>query len=222
MALKLTTTTSQYVDFGNILQPISNYTFMLWFYPTELNSYKEIAGREDLSGGKGFYFEISATKKPIFHADTGSINVTGTTTLALNTWYHVVGVRDTVTANQRIYVNGVLEATAAYGTLGTVTNPFRIGMPNDWPTEGFIGSVDDVRYYNKVLTADEIATIYSCKGTDTIVDTLQARWVFNEGAEAVAMSGSGVIKDLSNNNQNGTPTGSPLWDSSFIKKKRRR
>jgi hypothetical protein len=176
MAIRLTNT-NQYVDYGNILQPVANFTSMCWFYATDLSSYKMIIGRED-SGGPGHHLEIDASQKGGFHGDNGSIMVFTTTTIALNTWYHMVGIRDTTTGNQRIYLNGVLENSAAYGTLATVTATFRIGKPDPWPTQGFIGVMDDARFYDRVLTDNEIATIYACKGCDSVFYGLQGRWLF--------------------------------------------
>jgi hypothetical protein len=183
MAIRLANT-NQYIDYGNILQPIANFTSMCWFYPMELSSYKMIIGREDNGGtNPGHHLEINASQKGGFHADNGTIMVFTNTTIALNTWYHMVGVRDTTTANQRIYLNGVLENSAAYGTLAAVTASFSIGQPSPWPTEGFIGIVDDARFYDRVLDDDEIATIYACKGSDSIFYGLQGRWLFSEGAK---------------------------------------
>jgi hypothetical protein len=195
MALKLSNT-NQYVDYGNILQPIANFTCMCWFYATDLSTYKMIIGREDLSG-PGYHLEINASQKGGFHADTGSIMVFTTTTIALNTWYHMVGVRDTVTGNQRIYLNGVLENSTAYGTLATVTEAFRFGKPNSYPTEGFIGMVDDARFYDRVLTDAEIATIYACKGCDSVFYGLQGRWLFSEGIKDQQV---GIYSNITVNN----------------------
>lgn len=174
--------TNQYVRYGDVYQPQANFTAMCWFYATDLSTYKHIIGREDLSG-PGWHLEINASQKGGFHADNGPTMVFTTTTIVLNTWYHMVGVRDTATGNQRIYLNGVLENSAAYGTLTTVVDLFRIGSPASFPTMGFIGVVDDARFYDRVLTDAEIATIYACKGCDSVFYGLQGRWLFSEGAK---------------------------------------
>ncbi|WP_327587298.1 RICIN domain-containing protein [Nonomuraea sp. NBC_00507] len=83
----------------------------------------------------------------------------------LNTWTHLVGVRD-VGANQiRLYVNGQLAGTAAYTYRWNATGPLTIartlwqGTPADfWP-----GQIDDVRIWNRVLDANEISTLYATR-----------------------------------------------------------
>jgi hypothetical protein len=183
MSLSLVNTT-QYIEYGDILQPTANFTLMCWFYATDLSTYKMIIGREDNTGtNPGYHLEINASQKGGFHGDNGTIMVFTNTTIVLNTWYHMVGVRDTVTGNQRIYLNGVLENSAAYGTLSNVIATFRIGRPEPWPTQGFIGLMDDARFYNRVLDDDEIATIYACRGCDSILYGLQGRWLLSEGAK---------------------------------------
>ena len=181
MSLILTNKT-QYINFGDILQPVANFTVSCWFYNTDNSTYQVLFGREDQVGNRGWHLEIDGNQLGTFHADQGSVIVQTTTTIALNTWYHIVGVRD-ATANQiRIYLNGVLEGTNTAGTLSTVTNPMRIGVPTDWPNYGFIGILDGIRFYDRVLDEDEIQTVYGCRGSDSIFYGLQAQWMFT-GAE---------------------------------------
>ena len=81
--------------------------------------------------------------------------VSGTSTLPLNTWTHVA-----VTYGggfMRLYVNGVqVRQVAQAGNLTPSNNPLRIGGNSLWG-EFFAGQVDDVRIYNRALTAGEIA-----------------------------------------------------------------
>jgi hypothetical protein len=178
MAILLSDVT-QSIDLGNILQPTANMTVCCWFYATDLSTWKMIFGREDSSGSQpGWHLEINTSRKGDFHSDHGPIMVDTTTTIELNTWYHMLGVRDTVAGNQRIYLNGVLEGTGSYGAIETVVNQMQIGQTLGWPGEGFLGILDDLRFYDRVLTDSEIQTIYSCRGSDSITYGLQARWLF--------------------------------------------
>jgi hypothetical protein len=70
-------------------------------------------------------------------------------------WVHVVGIRDTVNNQMRIYVNGVLKNTIA-DTVGNIsqTEPLYLG------DIGMSASIDDVRIYRYALSADQIAAIY--------------------------------------------------------------
>ncbi len=77
---------------------------------------------------------------------------------SLNYWHHVVGVYNGSTLN--IYVDGEAGTPDSYS--GNVTNsnlPALIGL---YRGSGDIhGSIDNVRIYNRALTADEIANIYA-------------------------------------------------------------
>lgn len=88
------------------------------------------------------------------------VGVTGTTTLATNTWYHVAGTWDGSTV--RIYVNGVLNNTPVSRTaaISTDTRPVYLGGRSG-STDILKGTLDDVRFYNKALSAAEITTLYN-------------------------------------------------------------
>jgi hypothetical protein len=79
------------------------------------------------------------------------------------TWRHIVLTRDASTGLLQIYINGVLD-TSGMGGIGTVGTAFSsIGRIED--TGGtpayFSGSLDEVKIFDRVLSQDEIATIYS-------------------------------------------------------------
>ena len=75
-------------------------------------------------------------------------------------WTHVVGVYDSVTNSASLYLDGVLMGTvgpsSTYSPNTNAAVPFRIGActPNVYP---FYGEVDEVAFFNRALTAAEIA-----------------------------------------------------------------
>ena len=71
-------------------------------------------------------------------------------------WHHVAA---TVSSNiLSFYKDGVLSATTSVATLQSSTQPFRIGREN--ATDRYLaGLIDDVRVYNRALSAQEISTI---------------------------------------------------------------
>ena len=85
----------------------------------------------------------------------GTAGATGTTALPLNTWTHVAATYDATTI--RFYVNGTQVATQARtGAITTSTNVLRIG--GSAFGSYFSGLIDEVRVYNRALTAAEITT----------------------------------------------------------------
>jgi beta-lactam-binding protein with PASTA domain len=76
------------------------------------------------------------------------------TSIALNTWTHLATTYDG--ANQRLYINGALVATKPQtGSTAVSNQPLRIGGNGVWG-EFFQGLIDEVRIYNRALSAAEI------------------------------------------------------------------
>ena len=106
---------------------------------------------------------------------------TGITTLANNTWYHVAYTFDGTT--HRLYINGVQTNTATTAQLaGTITAIYVNGFPSGATSETGTFSIDDLSYFNRTLSANEILTAYSTAGDrDGLVFGLTASCLFSEG-----------------------------------------
>ena len=102
----------------------------------------------------------------------------------IDTWYHIVGELDSTTNKLRLYLNGALvqEIDIAAGTLGEI-GYFLVGQPagryyqyenasngsengdkngrQGWAMrDGFVGTVDEIKVYNTILSADEVKALY--------------------------------------------------------------
>ncbi|GHH85239.1 LamG domain-containing protein [Streptomyces capitiformicae] len=87
------------------------------------------------------------------------VSAVATTPAALGVWTHLTGVWDGTQIH--LYVNGELKGSAATTLSWAATRGFNIGRAK-WdgaPVNRFKGSVDDVRAYGRVLSADEISVI---------------------------------------------------------------
>ena len=75
-------------------------------------------------------------------------------------WYHLVGVRDG--DEIKLYVDGELAATAAAGPADVSTGPLSVGRAKYAGQNGdfWNGSVDQVRVYDKALTAQEVSALH--------------------------------------------------------------
>jgi len=147
------------------------------------------------------------------------------TALVTGQWFHVVGTGELTGGNSitDVYINGVLNGgpTTVVGSAtaaGTFTIGNRTGMAS---SEGLNGILDDVRVYNRRLSAAEVRTIHAARGVDGIVDGLIARVLFGEGPRGSSPSGAGFVKDVSNNKINYTPTGSPVYRESILRFRRK-
>ncbi|MCG8462071.1 MAG: LamG domain-containing protein, partial [Holophagales bacterium] len=84
--------------------------------------------------------------------------LTGTTIVADDAWHHLVGVYDG--GEIRIYVDGVLDASAP-SSAGTVETTADLLLGRNYSSGNFFrGTLDDVRLYDRALDAAEIADLF--------------------------------------------------------------
>jgi hypothetical protein len=136
-------------------------------------------------------------------------------------WHHIVGINENNTT-RRIYIDGVLQSgTDDLDNSGTrnLTVNLSIGNHQSAANESFDGLIDEVRIYNRVLSADEIKRLYNIGATLKInkpsytgLDSgLVGFWSF-DGKD---MAGN-TAYDRSGNGNNGTLTNSPVRDTGRI------
>ncbi len=134
-------------------------TLEAWVNPTQLGgTWRTVLMKEttnnvvyDLYGHGG-----SGTKTPMAESSVGGAvrEARAPSALALNTWTHLASTYDGTTL--RLYVNGTQVATLAIaGSIAVSTGQLRIGGNSIW-NEWFEGMIDEVRVYNRALTAAEI------------------------------------------------------------------
>ncbi len=77
-------------------------------------------------------------------------------------WHYIFAVRDLSSSSLSLYVDGVRVAInpSCTGTTSATNQSWDIGRGNR-AIEYLTGSVDDVRVYNRALTADEISKLYN-------------------------------------------------------------
>ncbi len=116
----------------------------------------------------GGYYEIginSTGKLAVYFRTFGGHNVsydgTGSNTLTTNTWYHVSATYNPSTGLVG-YVNAAVDGTAgADGNMDTDGVNFNIGYDQNNSGRSCNGDIDDVRVYDRALTATDILTLYN-------------------------------------------------------------
>jgi fibronectin type 3 domain-containing protein len=128
-----------------------------------------------------------------FRASSGSI--------VLNTWKHVAAswAGTTAGAGINLYINGVLSNAAAAPTDGVgaamsdLAVPLTIGNRPVDNARGFAGGIDDVRVYNRVLSATEITAIAG----DAVVPTAPtANTATANSSSQITVSWSGATDNV--------------------------
>ncbi len=80
------------------------------------------------------------------------------------TWYHIIYTADTETNELMLYVDGVLVAQGVAGTMPQTMDERRIG--SEYDGRYLYGIVDEVRIYNRILTAEEVLQNYAVESND--------------------------------------------------------
>jgi hypothetical protein len=142
-------------------------------------------------GNQGFVLRVTGTKLQLsLGANNAWPNLNSTTDILVNTWYHVAATYSGTEIN--LYINGVLDASTTITTpMVTSVQNLCIGEGSMWKNRLFIGKMADLRFWNVVLSATDIAGSMSTSLTGKEAG-LVADWKMNEGAGAVVADATGT------------------------------
>ena len=140
----------------------------------------------------------------------GNPDVSITTTSLMNGtgWKHVAATWDSTTGAMKLYVNGVLEASATGGTASrNGQTAMRLGTslsaPANWAYGNYSGTLDEVRIWSKVKTQAEILANMNMNANGREAN-LAAYYNFNQGIQYGNNTGVTTLYDISPNRYNGT------------------
>ena len=181
-----------------ILHNLPNRTFSCWFNANGTQNGGRIYESTYLNGGIAMY--NGNILDAWYYNGTNECNVTNINTGTLNQWHNLVYVTDS-NGLGAVYLDGVFINS-------------RIGLPINSPTnwlnnyirfgvgaqgESFNGKIDDIGIWNRALTTQEIANLYSqtnpitCLPSNVPTNGLVGYWPF-----------CGNANDESGNGNNGT------------------
>jgi hypothetical protein len=196
-----------YVLTGSVLIDQDTVTMCAWVNPTATT-----LGSVILSTGSTRLF-MANNGSPIWGVTSDNWNTVAKTTATISTgvWQHICGVRNS-DGTATLYVNGVISGAAnqSSGTPGTGGHNMQIGRN---PISGYYplnGSIDDVRIYNRALSAADIAQLYSYNASSGMgTGNISAVWA-NSGEDKVTQD------ELRVGNPNGRKVLNRLWDGTKI------
>lgn len=148
------------------------------------------------SGNVGFYIGPS---------NTDAKYVTGN--WANGVWHHIVAVRDANIANVKIYIDGQIKSLSDPASELTLYNYTRIGARYIY--EYFNGQIDEVRIYNRALSATEVGQHYA--GTFANESGLVGYWNMDENQGQTVADSSGNGNNGTLGADSGSSTDDPTW-----------
>ena len=144
-----------YLEYSTSIPSLSIYTITLWAKPDSTGTYEAMfASYNDASFG----FQIDLDSSNNFHirkASSSGGNIT-LSSATLGSWTFIAFTYDGT--DSKCYINSESPVSDQGGT--TEFNLFRMGRNRNGNTY-FKGSIDELRIYNRALSANEIQAIYS-------------------------------------------------------------
>lgn len=124
-----------------------------------------------------FYFDLNTEKFSTYTTESGTNNqpvAISKSPASFNKWYHLVVTFDYDSI--RFYVNGSLDTAVYKGFSNTYLNSDSVMIGNSanaMNNRFFDGSVDDIRFYNRVISAKEVDTLYKDKPLTSFIASNQ-------------------------------------------------
>jgi hypothetical protein len=143
---------------ANSLDLTTGMTLEAWVNPSLFGGWRTALLKEQAGNQVYSLYATSSAGPPGTYLMIGGAQqgMNATSALATGAWTHLAATYDGAT--QRIFVNGTQVASRAQtGAITTSTGALRIGGNSVW-AEWFAGLIDEVRVYNRALSATEIQT----------------------------------------------------------------
>jgi hypothetical protein len=196
-----------------VVDTSQSYTVAAWARLANVNGFQTLVSI-DGDHVSGFFlqlrsntgkFALSAVARDA--ADPGdAVYASAKDAPVAGTWYHVAGVYDATAHTLSLYINGVLQQTVPYTTAFRAGGHTAIGRGfyNGGAVDFATGAIDDVRFYQSALSADDILKIAQDGGAGlpnagpapasnvkAIAQMPTAYWTFDEGTGLTAADASG-------------------------------
>ncbi len=169
----------------------SPFTISAWIKPTSLASSPMIMGT---SGGTDLQFGVNPSGQLDFYGGSQDALSSVGSVIAGN-WQHVIATYNG-RGKYRFYVNGVDVTSTTDGDVLQAISTLTIGR---WQSFYFVGSIDEVRTYNRVLSPVEARQLYNWAPGPV------GYWKLDEN--------SGITSyDSSGNGNTGTLNNGPFWN----------
>ena len=189
--------TNDYVSLPNsINMGTSDFTLSIWLKTDDTSSRQHVFQQTGTDANRVMAIHVDGSLQSRL-GGTGDDHDSGVN-LSVDTWYHIVLVHDNSANTLKWYVNGTEQNTNTSVNIPSNTGTYYLGTNSDADDKYFNGRIDEVRIWNDVRTAAEIA------------DNKDDELVGNESglvAYYKMSDGTGTtLTDNSSNSNNGTLT----------------
>ncbi len=180
-------------------------------------SWPVIFAKQTASEGQyNLQFGQSTNRRPAFYLNMASgwqVRIIANAVLSADRWYHIATTYDG--ANVKIYIDGVLDNTVVLtgSIVGQSSDLVYIGQAN---TVLMKGKIDEIRVYDRALSASEIAALYRQNETrinssqnNDLTEGLVGLWSFN-GADYNNASTTAEVLDRSGQGNHGNAINGPV------------
>jgi hypothetical protein len=150
---------NQYVTVANSsdLNPTSAITLSAWINATDWNGNRRIIQK----GNTDDQYRLTA-ESGVLKFDVHGVGVITAALPSTGVWHLIIGTYDGTT--MKLYVDGVVVASAAAtGSIAVTSDPLDVGNKNGSVvgSDTFHGDLDDVRIYDRAISASEIQSLLS-------------------------------------------------------------
>lgn len=191
-----------YVDCGNdvslnVSGGTKEFSLSAWIKASVLTTTQRIVSNKGADGTFGYGFGLTSKKLRMTIFGVKDYDTTSDVVTSENVWYQIVVVFDSLNAS--FYSDGSFIETVVGGVQSQQGSTTTIGRAGLLSTEYFNGTIDEVRIYNRALSAAEILKLYQRRSD--ITKGLVGHWKLDEAeGETTAVDSSGF-------GNNGTVTG---------------
>jgi len=174
--------TSDYVSLSTgsgIHTGTSNFTWEAWVKSSTTSGRMEILAFGNNVGNQGAVLLIQDSKLRFDLAGVAGTN--STSSVADGTWHHVAVTYNQSTDVASLYIDGAAAETHTFtgAALNIASGAANIGVSLDNAASPFNGQIDDVRVWNTLRTATEIADNYKATLSGTEGGALIAHYTFD-------------------------------------------
>lgn len=179
MIMAVSCTGSGYYVYGSVNVPIteSNKTVCARLFSTDTATLQTFFNAVNTTTGVGYQLGIRNGLLTLW--SYGGVVVL-TAALAANTWFHFTYTREGNV--HTFYIDGVPVASATNAAQSGAVSALQI-CGNQW-NENFIGQLEDMRLYGRVLSINEIASLGTTSSESNVYD-LRCHWPMLEEAKGV-------------------------------------